>query len=207
MRDRPIATISKALYFIGCLFLVAAPIFANETTRRMTQRTEIPHQERTAEINGLRDVIKNARLRKEDPKQIVAAIKRLGELRAESAVDDLVSVLTFRQILSSETRPGAPIGMIDGTHLDTLGETYPAIDALFEIGKPALSALTAAIASSDPKSLTAKNATYTVMVIFRDNLRDGVSYLNDQAAKSRTKVAAARLRTAATEVKKTGVRQ
>lgn len=145
-------------------------------------------------------------MRQDDPKQVIAAIKRLGELKAELAVDDLVSVLTFSQTSAPETATGSGVGIVDGTHLDTLGEHYPAIDALFEIGKPALPALTTAIATSDSKSLIAKNAAYAVMLIFRDNPRDGVSYLNDQASKSRSKVVAARLRAAAAEVKKTGVR-
>jgi hypothetical protein len=149
------------------------------------------------EVNKLRAVIRDARLRRQDPKQVTSAIDRLGELKAEPAIGDLVSILTFRQQFSEDQEE---IGIV------TDSRRYPATNALWQIGKPALPALSAAIASNDAKSMESKNATYTVMLIFRDTPKLGVNYLEDQASKTQNHVAATRFRAAAEQIRKIATR-
>jgi hypothetical protein len=155
-----------------------------------TQSTETAQ---TDEINKLRAVVRDARLRRQDPKQVTSAINRLGELKAEPAIGDLISILTFRQEFSEVQQE---------MNIISDGFRYPAINALWQIGKPALAALSAVIASNDARSIESKNATYTVMLIFRDAPKLGVNYLEDQASKAQNRVAVSRFRAAAEQLRK-----
>ena len=109
-------------------------------------------------------------------------------------MDDLVSALSFQQTFSED--PEVEI------HIITQSERYPAIDALFQIGKPALPALCKVIASDAPASINSKNATLTIILIFRDDPQQGVNFLDDQASKAPPPVAASRFRAAAAQAKR-----
>jgi hypothetical protein len=172
---------------IGSSCAVTSP--ATSTLPRQPQSVE---SVRTTEIDKLRAVIGDKQLRRHDPKRVIAAINRLGELKADSAIADLISILTFRQEFSEEQQEIDIIG---------LGQIYPAVGALWQIGKPALPAVTAVIATTDTKSIESRNATYTVMLIFRDYPKEGVSYLEDQASKAQKPAAASRLRAAAERIR------
>lgn len=54
---------------------------------------------------------------------------------------------------------------------------YPATDALFQIGEPALPQLVEVIKENNAESLAYKNACYTVMLIFRERPQEGINYL------------------------------
>jgi hypothetical protein len=60
---------------------------------------------------------------------------------------------------------------------------YPAANALFEIGKPALPALLTVATEEKPDSLKFKNAVSTIMLIYRDESSQGVHFLRQAALK------------------------
>jgi hypothetical protein len=161
---------------------------ADRITVEARQESKSPATGRGAEIDRLRAVVRDERVRRQNPKLAIAAINRLGELKAELAIGDLISILTFRQQFSEEQ---------EEISIVTDGQRYPAINALWQIGKPALPALSAVIASNVSQSTSAKNAVYTVMLIFRDDPKQSVDYLEDQATKARNQVVASRFRAAA----------
>ncbi|MGI8838671.1 MAG: hypothetical protein ACR2H4_18825 [Pyrinomonadaceae bacterium] len=160
------------------------------------QRTQETMQStQRSEIESLRDVIRNERLRREQPKQVIAAIKRLGELKAASAVDDLVNLLTFRQTFDFETKDA-----INEIRLITPGDRYPATSAFFQIGRPSLPALIKVIEAHKAGSIESENSIYAVTGIFRENLSEGTAYLRNAAAKSPRRFGSQRLLTAASRI-------
>ena len=147
------------------------------------------------QVDKLRAIVRDKQTQKREPKRVIAAITDLGNLRATSAIGDLIKVLTFRQTFDHEDE--------EEISLITPGNRFPAIEALFKIGMPALPALTKVVASSGSKSTRAQNAVYTVMVIFREHPEDGVAYLEEQASHARTSAGAARLKAGTAEGKRT----
>lgn len=147
------------------------------------------------EVDKLRILVRDERLREADPKQVISAIKRLGELKAESAIDDLVGIITFKQTFSFET-PDA----VNEVRPITSFERYPATGALIQIGTPALPALIEVIERHKAGSIQSENSIVAVTMIFRDNLMEGVVYLRNSSAKSPTHRASQRLVTAAARI-------
>lgn len=127
------------------------------------------------EIQQLLSVVRNKQLREQSPEVVAATIKRLGEMRTATAVTDLIDLLTF-QPTSANTRR---------TEIRTeADERYPAMDALFLIGKPALPALVKVVAANDEKTLVNRNAAHTILSIFRDSPSEGAEYLTKAAKDS-----------------------
>lgn len=124
--------------------------------------------------------LRDEKLRQEAPKEVIEAIKRLGEMRAQDAIGDLISLLGFRQIFPWES---GEIQSIQEIHPITTSGRYPATGALMQIGKPALQALTDALAQKKTGTLESENALFVAQQIFIDDPQEGVSYLTEAAAK------------------------
>ena len=156
-------------------------------------KSAVPQDNHEAEISTLISDLRDSRLRQDDPERVIKTIERLGDLKATAAVDDLIQLIGFKRTFKWERTDGfthelQPI---------TPGNRYPAVSALFQIGKPALPALVKVIEISESDSVEGQNATYAVESIFRDDLPGGVKYLKDAATQSYTTMMAQRLSTAA----------
>jgi hypothetical protein len=149
-------------------------------------------QTNSAEIAKLLAIVRNKELREREPKRVVEAIQRLGELRVLEAVDDLVQLITFRRTFDWERSD--MIVEIQPIHI---GNRYPATSALFQIGAPALPALVEVIEQADLDSVEAKNAGDAVMSIFREDLPAASEYLRGVATRASSMQEAQRLVAAA----------
>jgi len=147
------------------------------------------------EIARLLKIIRNEKLRIEDPEKVGAAIVTLGELRATVAVDDLIKLITFRRTFPQDNEPNNEFRTI------TRSGRYPAVGSLFEIGKPSLVPLVTLISDYDPESLESENALTAVILIFRDEPEAGVQYLKDAAEKASYPLQRQRLLSAAERAK------
>jgi hypothetical protein len=148
-------------------------------------------ESRDKEIAQLIAIIRNSQLRIEDPKKVVEAINKLGEMNAASAVDDLAQLLTFRLVSLGERLTGIT------TEAD---QRFPAVSALYLIGKPALPALVKVIENFDEQDLMSRNARYTMVAIFRGNLSEGVKHINQAASRSSSALGSQRLSIVAVEM-------
>lgn len=175
---------------IACIFLVVG-------MKGMSTRQQDTDEGR--EIARLMKIIRNERLRTEDPDKVAQAIATLGELRATVAVEDLIKLITFRRTFPQER--GNPDGVINEIHVITRDGRYPAVGSLFAIGKPALPSLIKLISSYDSKSLESENALTAVMAIFRDEPQTGVQYLKDAGERSSSSLKRQRLLIAADRAK------
>jgi hypothetical protein len=113
---------------------------------------------------------------------ISSVIKQLGHSRYVDAAHVLTSYLDF---VDPATLP--PSG---GTAY--LRPDYPAIAALFEIGKPATLDLVSAIQASDSATLR-ENASKAYMFVYRDDLAAGIHQLKKEKLTARSPDARRRL--------------
>lgn len=106
---------------------------------------------------------------------ITTVIEKLGKAEAMPAVEVLIRYLDF---VDPTTAP-RPDGFADKR------PAYPAVDALFLIGKPATADLLSAIQNSE-LPLIRRNAVKAYEAIYRDNLALGLHILktSEQAASS-----------------------
>ncbi len=188
-------TRGKILAFIAVLV-----VFTLGTAKSFTGTQSVPGQnlgnlpyERKEEIGKLLAVLRDVDLRKTHPDQVIAAIRRLGELRASEAIDDLIELLTFSPLFPGEV-PGPDGRPIVEFQLNR----YPATGALFQIGRPALPALVRVIEFNKLDSLKGQKALDTIQSIFRDDLIEGAMYLERAAESS---AASASLKQAATQLR------
>lgn len=135
------------------------------------------------------EVIHDNHFQESDPVRVRSAIQELGEMRCVEVIDDLISLLTFRFPFPKDaSQPGAGLDPV------YTGTRYPATGALLQIRKPALPALVKVIETNEADSLAAKNARYTVRVIFRDDEESRAdAFFKEQAAKASTPEAKRRL--------------
>lgn len=168
------------------LTLLFAMLSSSASTMALMQMSSDSQSEsRKAEIQRLRQIIRDEQIQQQDPEQVDKAMRRLGELKAVEAIDDLIALLAFKYPKGSRTV---------GSHY---GDGYGAKSALYQIGKPALPVLVRALADNDINSIEFKNARLAVMNIFRDDLPAGSQYLREQARQASSSVAEARLWAAA----------
>lgn len=146
-------------------------------------------------VQALLTIVRDAKLRDKDPDRVAEAIVRLGELRAEPAIDDLVQLLTFPRVLPWEREKNPQV--VNEIHLITPGYRYPAISALAQIGRASLPALVDALEKHEVGSGTSRNALEVVRYFFRDKPSDGAQYLRKAAASAANPEFAERLRKAA----------
>src|SRR5262249_19097521 len=121
---------------------------------------------------------------------------RLGQMRAFEAIDDLTALLAF-----SPRFPGEVLDP-DGAPLNEFQmERYPAVGALFEIGRPALPALVRTIEANRVDSLEGQNALRSIQNIFREDLNEGARFLEHAAEASSNEYSKQDLRQAAARLK------
>ena len=159
------------------------------------------------EVERLLAILNDQSLKEQDPDSLVKAMHRLADLQAThrlgdfqstAAINDLVKLLTFKYTYYWEKEAG---GRLDPQPITT-AERYPAIAALFTIGKPALPAITEVIETHESNSLESENATLVVYLIFRESPSAGTQYLTEASARASTPTAALRLSVAAKQENK-----
>lgn len=125
----------------------------------------------------LLEALKDKNLLSGNPEKLAQIIEIIGQRRIAAAIPDLIDYLNFRRIHSWEGSK---------TLLHPLPEEgdYPAIGALFSIGKPALPALVKVIEEKELDSIESKNAIKTIQLIFREDLSEGVKYLENAMVES-----------------------
>jgi hypothetical protein len=193
MKKNSIMSMQAWVLVTGLLLLVTVMCGAEAMTQTKAHSLDESGQESiNQEIKKLLLVLRNERLREKEPEQLFEAIKRLGELRAVDAIHDLIKLLTFRRTFEWEKDPNHRL-----IRPATMYNPYPATDALFAIGKPALPALMEAIAAYDSDSLEHQNALHAVDAIFREEPEEGVRYLKNAAVKATSAEGAYRLEQAA----------
>ncbi len=153
--------------------------------------------------------IRDPRLRERDPDRVILAMQRLGVMKDTGAIQDLISLLTFRRLYPEDEDPTLARDVFDSR---SSSWRFPAIEALTLIGRPALPALVQAIEASDPDSLESKCALEAVRLIFLhgttpDNQnpdesaqrfwREAAEYLTQAAGRASSPQAEERLRVAA----------
>jgi hypothetical protein len=115
---------------------------------------------------------------------VIAGIKSLQYVRAQESIKLLVEYLDFK-------RP--PDLVATGSNSDA----YPAVTALFTIGRPALSALVRVIPTTSSSNVARDNAVEAIMAIYRDDPHAGIGFLLREAARSQDSGERASLRQAA----------
>jgi hypothetical protein len=147
---------------------------------------------RQREIECLLPRLRDERLRRSDPEQVFKAMRRLGELRAVTAIDDLTKLLTLKRVFDWETPENAGRTGIEETII-MAANRYPAVDALISIGKPALPSLVEVIGSHESGSLESENAVFAVFMILEARPEKAAEFLRRAAAQSHSHEAARRL--------------
>ena len=188
------------VFLVLCLLL----LLCEQAKARISRQTGNENEE----VKRLIMVLHDQGLREHEPQQMIKAIERLGALKAVAAIDDLAQLLTFRQHFEGESGRKTNIQMWQFPY-------YPAINALSQIGKPALPALIKIIEENesgsfgrglDPaglfdkgqsSSIASDNAISAILAIFREKPLEAVEYLKKAAADALTRLAWQRLTEAA----------
>lgn len=149
---------------------------STEIKQETEERYRLPtKRELEQEKVKLLETLSNDELLQKEPEKVFAAIKRAKDRKLVEAIPDLTKLLTIREKLWWEGT---------GVRMHPIPERgyYPAVEALFAIGEPALPALIEVIEASDENSLESDNALDAVQMIFRTNLREAVDYLRRATA-------------------------
>ena len=134
-------------YAASFLLLVTVMLIPTHAHGQSAPQTRVRTAPKAEEVEHLRKVLGDARLRADEPRQVIEAIKRAGDLRAPELAGSLASLLTFAQIFP-EDQVAEETGILFHTYIMSVVRRYPAVSALFQIGKPALPALVKYIAGS-----------------------------------------------------------
>jgi hypothetical protein len=120
-------------------------------------------------IEELVSIVQDPAARKQHPEAVAAAIRLLGTLRAAEACDALASVISFPEPLRGKPPILSPLPLLIAP--------MPAIEALTEIGSPALWPLLSAVEAGEYKSL----GYYGAAEVIRDVLgkRLALVYVQD----------------------------
>lgn len=152
------------------------------------------------EIQKLIEILKNGEIKEKSSQLIIEAIQKLGNIKARNAIPELIEYLDFERKFESTQKqdPNLKIDPLEVTHWQDrpLSGRYPAISALFQIGKPALPSLVKVIKENDVDSVKSKNALEVIQLIFRDDLSEGVKYLENAVGESKTQDGQQRLQNA-----------
>ena len=179
---------------LSCICLApTSPMFG-----RQTQTSDNPASQRAEEIARLVDILRDPDLKNTHPQEVVHAIQRLGQMRAVEAIDDLVQLLAFARRFPWE-RDQKSDAVVEIQPI-TPGNRYPATSALYQIGRPALPALTRVIELDGLDSTRGQNALFAVQNIFIQDLTEGAKYLRQAAEISATAESARHLRQAAAQL-------
>jgi hypothetical protein len=161
--------------FIACFFLVEI--------QGVIADTGVQSSDQGKKVQELLSVLRDENLRERSQQEVVKAINKLGELRSREAIDDLVSLLSFKQTFMLEEEAKSK-GIIERIHVITPDTRYPAIGALICIGKPALSSLINVVQSQEEGTLESENAIYSITEIFRADFLEGVDYMRQAASQA-----------------------
>ena len=126
------------------------------------------------------------------PDCIFYAMDQIGLKRYAPAAKALIKYLDYR-VPEDPSKAGLPVFM----RVPTLGSLYPAITALFEIGKPAVPDLVGAIAGQDTTDVARNNAIEALFLIHREDVSEAVALLNRAGRESADRLASQRLMDAA----------
>jgi HEAT repeat protein len=125
---------------------------------------------KTKDTQALRELLEEQQTLRESP-CLPSAIRQLGQLRDVEAIHLLVGYLDY---LEPKTGP-LPNGGA------TVRPSYPAVSALFQIGKPAAIELLSAIqAGGTPRAR--ENAVRAYADVFRDDLSSGIRAIENSRA-------------------------
>ena len=108
------------------------------------------------------------------------AIELVGRRRSPQVTTTLIRFLDFARP-ADPARAHLPVNF----RIPTLGSIFPATDALFEIGKPAIPDLVKAIAMHSTSDTARNNAIQVIFQIYREDVAEAVRVLN-RAAKTST---------------------
>lgn len=100
------------------------------------------------------------------------ALRELGrnKAKAKEAIPVLVDYLDYERPLSEAEKNGFYL------HMPSVVEMYPATDALFSLGQPAIPAMIRVIESSDDAQKH-ENAVFVFMQIYRERMPEGIQKL------------------------------
>ena len=146
-------------------------------------------------------MLQNPGLKKTSPKELVTAIRTAKMLASANTFAD-------SDTLSSPELLSALIELLDWEQPrrnDSFDPsyglpTYPAIDAIGVMRKPALPSLVQVLENEDPASLKAKNALQTIWLILHRHDVDTINFLRTEALTSKSSKSKERLLAAANAV-------
>ena len=124
---------------------------------------------------------------------ITFVIKQLENKYSDEGTTLLIRYLDFERPIDETERAGF---MFHGP--PSIENSYPATGTLMSFGKRAVPALLAAIAEAS-STLLQRNATYTVMLIFREHPENGILSLREKSLNVTSDVQSKRLQEAARE--------
>jgi hypothetical protein len=119
---------------------------------------------------------------------VVFSIQKLGKLKEEKAARVLTRYLDQKRPLTADEKESERLHMSM-----SLKEFYPAVSALFEIGKPAVPALLSTIANDTTSVDARNNAVRAEMLIYRDTPVDGIRALKGAAGNASSPADAERI--------------
>jgi hypothetical protein len=129
------------------------------------------------------------------PDCIFYAMDQIGLKHYAPAVKTLIKYLDYR-VPEDPSKAGLPVIM----RIPTLGSLYPAIPALFEIGKPAALDLVGSIADPDTPDVARSNGIEALFLIHREDVSEAVALLNRAGRESADRLASQRLMDAARRI-------
>jgi len=127
-----------------------------------------------------------------DPACVKKIITQLGDAKQVAAINVLISLLEFRR----------PDTEMEKQHLLSIEDRYPAVEALFQIGMPAVPSLVSALASYRTSDLSRQNALRALEEIHSEDPTKAISLLRKAASEAKTGAEAVRLESAARDVMK-----
>jgi hypothetical protein len=143
-------------------------------------------------VKELLAVVHDRELRVTNPDKVREAVIRLGDIRCEECVNDLIELLTFKYVFGWE-KPVTPEGTRVRYGPIVTGSRYPATSALASIGLPALPALVEVVESHAIGSLESKNARYAIRTIFHNDPSKVEQFFKEAASEAPTTDAKTRL--------------
>ena len=129
---------------------------------------------KTKDTQVLRDFLQQQQSSRQSP-CLTSVIKHLGQLRDVEAIHLLVSYLDYLEPKTGLLPNGGA----------TIRPRYPAVDALFQIGKPATIELLSAIQAGDSPKIR-ENAVKAYEYVYRDDLSSGIRGLKTATRLAKT---------------------
>lgn len=197
-------------FILVCLIIIFGIDVVSQTEKEMSNKITIEQKQNKVqsfdEVERLLQILRDDENKEKSPQLIVETIQKLGSIGDERGIPELVRYLDYeRKIeLAQNQDQDLKIDPVETTHWDylPLSSRYPAIGALFQIGKSSLPDLVKVIENEEAKSQKSQNALETIQLIFRDDLSEGVKYLEDAMNISTTQEGKQRLSVAIEKTRK-----